>query len=57
MATLQSGIDAPPPPTICFLTNAYQDILIANSQPYPKLSGESNSWSDILPTVCCFEKC
>ena len=61
----------PPPPTIYFSKNAYQDILISNpsprinflsqednfSQPDPELAGESNSWSEILPTVCCLEKC
>ena len=26
-----------------------------SSQPDPELSGESNSWSGILPNVCCLE--
>ena len=26
------------------------------SQQDPELSSESNSWSDIFPIVCCFEK-
>ena len=65
-STLQSGIDVPP--TIYFFKKCIPGHSYCNPpfinflakktlfQPDPEFSGESNSWSDILPIVCCFER-